>query len=121
VRAIDFDQQSYEGKKTMYLPQFFKDNRPVIDLCTRLLEPETVRQYQTEERALMARRARSERYRLKDLIDCMRRSEISTPDKIAQLKQELNKHHRTTQFARCRTMGDVVRLNLKLMLIRPQR
>ena len=23
VRAIDFDQQCYEGKRTMYLPQYF--------------------------------------------------------------------------------------------------
>ncbi|MBW3129091.1 hypothetical protein [Hymenobacter profundi] len=121
VRAIDFDQQSYEGRKTMYLPQFFKDNRPVVELCSRWLEPDTVRQYQAEERTLMARRVRSERYRLRDLMDCMRRAELSTPDKIAQLKQDLNAHHGTTQFSRCRTMGDVVRLNLKIMLVRPQR
>ena len=79
VRAIDFDQQCYEGKKNMYLPQFFKDNRAVVQLCGRLLKPETIRQYQTEERTLMARRARSERHRLKDLIDCLRRDEVSPP------------------------------------------
>lgn len=65
VRAIDFDQQSYEGKKTMYLPQYFKDNRAVVQLCSKLLTAESIRQYQTEERTLMARRARAERYRLK--------------------------------------------------------
>ena len=27
IRAIDFDQQSYEGRKKMYLPQFFKENK----------------------------------------------------------------------------------------------
>jgi hypothetical protein len=32
VRAIDFDQQSYEGKKTIYLPQYFKENNPFVDL-----------------------------------------------------------------------------------------
>ena len=26
IRAIDFDQQSYEGRKNLYLPQFFKEN-----------------------------------------------------------------------------------------------
>jgi len=26
IRAIDFDQQSYEGRKNVYLPQFFKEN-----------------------------------------------------------------------------------------------
>ncbi|TGE08067.1 hypothetical protein [Hymenobacter fodinae] len=117
VRAIDFDQQSYEGKKTMYMPQYFKDNRQVVMLCSKLLEPETIRQYQAEERTLMARRVRSERYRLKDLIDCMRRDEISPPEKVAQLKQELNKHHTTDLFTACRGIGDVVRLNLQLMLV----
>ncbi|MBX0292000.1 hypothetical protein K3G63_16230 [Hymenobacter sp. HSC-4F20] len=116
VRAIDFDQQCYEGKKHMYLPQFFKDNRAVVLLCSKLLEPETIRQYQTEERTLMARRARSERYRLKDLIDCLRRDDVSPPEKVAQLKAQLNQHHRTEQFTTCRSMGDVVRLNLLLTL-----
>ncbi len=120
VRAIDFDQQCYEGKKTMYLPQFFKDNRAVVQLCSQLLKPEAIRQYQTEERTLMARRARAERYRLKDLIDCLRRDDVSPPDKVAQLKTQLGQHHRTTQFRRCHSMGDVVRLNLKLMLGKPR-
>ncbi|MBC6988441.1 MULTISPECIES: hypothetical protein [Hymenobacter] len=120
VRAIDFDQQSYEGKKTMYLPQFFKDNRAVVLLCSKLLKAETIRQYQTEERTLMARRARSERYRLKDLIDCMRADDISPAEKTEQLKAELNEHHHTQEFNRCRSMGDVVRLNLRLMLARPR-
>ncbi|UYZ65081.1 hypothetical protein [Hymenobacter weizhouensis] len=118
VRAIDFDQQCYEGKKTMYLPQFFKDNRPVVQLCSQLLTADSIRQYQAEERTLMARRARSERYRLKDLIDCLRQDEVSPPAKVEQLKVELNRHHATQQFTSCRTMGDVVRLNLKLMLVR---
>ena len=56
VRAIDFDQQSYEGRKNVYLPQFFKENLPVVKLCTNLLNLETMRQYQQEERTLMARR-----------------------------------------------------------------
>ncbi len=121
VRAIDFDQQCYEGKKNMYLPQFFKDNRKIVQLCGRLLKPETIRQYQAEERTLMGRRARSERHRLKDLIDCLRRDTISPREKVNQLKQELNRHHGTKQFSRCRGMGDVVRLNLKMMLISPKK
>ena len=120
VRAIDFDQQSYEGHKAMYLPQYFKDNRPVVDLVRRLLSPETIRQYQAEERALMARRARAERYRLKDLVDCMRREELSEAGKIAQLKKELNLHHQTQEFNRCDSVGDIVRLNLRLVLGRPR-
>ena len=31
IRAIDFDQQSYEGRKNLYLPQFFKENIPLVE------------------------------------------------------------------------------------------
>ena len=116
VRAIDFDQQSYEGRRAMYLPQFFKDNAAVIALCARLLKPETLRQYQTEERALMARRARAERHRLRDLLDVMRQHYLAPPEKVKQLKAELNRYHHTDAFDKCDSMGDVVRQNLWQML-----
>jgi len=116
VRAIDFDQQSYEGRRAMYLPQSFPDNRAVVELCARLLGPSTLRQYQAEERALMARRARAERHRLKALLDVMRAHHLSTPEKIEELKAALNRYHRTPKFSRCDSMGDLVRQNLWLML-----
>lgn len=116
VRAIDFDQQCYEGKLKMYLPQFFKENYPIVKLCLDYMTPETFKQYQFEERTLMARRIKSARHRIKDLIDCMRKDTISTPEKIAQLREELAKHHQEDEFLKCESMGDVVRLNLRIML-----
>jgi hypothetical protein len=118
VRAIDFDQQSYEGKKTMYLPQYFKDNNVIVDLVLQLLKPDVVKQYQNEERTLMFRRLKSARYRLKDLIDTMRSDTISSPEKIEQLKQELAQHHHSDEFLKCKNMGDLVRLNLKATLVK---
>ena len=57
VRAIDFDQQSYEGRKSFYLPQFFKNNLPVVKVTrSRLINLETSNQYQKEERTLIKRR-----------------------------------------------------------------
>ena len=116
VRAIDFDQQSYEGRRGMYLPRSFKDNAAVVNMCAALLKPETVRQYQTEERALMAARARSERHRLKALLDVMREHDLAPAEKVNQLKAELNRYHHTTAFADCDSMGDVVRRHLWVML-----
>jgi len=116
VRAIDFDQQSYEGRRAMYLPQFFKDNGDVVAMCARHIKPETLRQYQAEERALMARRARADRHRLRDLLEAMRRHHLAPPEKVARLKAELNHFHHTTAFDRCDSMGDIVRQNLWLML-----
>ena len=31
IRAIDFDQQSFEGRFSVYRPQFFKENQPLIN------------------------------------------------------------------------------------------
>lgn len=116
VRPIDFDQESYEGRKSMYLPQYFKDNNPIVALCTRWLHTETMKQYQNEERTLLFRRIRSARYRLKDLIDCLRKDVISTPEKVQQLRHELAAHHQNQDFYQCQSMGDIVRLQLKLMV-----
>ncbi|AWM35039.1 hypothetical protein [Hymenobacter nivis] len=116
VRAIDFDQQSYEGNRHMYQPRFFADNAAVVDLCARLLKPENVRQYQTEERTLMARRARTERHRLRALLDVMRQHALAPLEKVAQLKETLARYHQSSAFAACDSMGDVVRLHLWLML-----
>ena len=116
VRAIDFDQQCYEGKKSLYLPQFFKENNAIVQLCIELLAPETVTQYQHEERTLITRRLKSTRYRVKDLVDVLRKDEISSPIKLEQLKTELAVHHDTARFQSCKTMGDVLRLNLKTIL-----
>ncbi|MDX1904585.1 MAG: hypothetical protein SFU27_10545 [Thermonemataceae bacterium] len=116
VRAIDFDQQSYEGKKKMYLPQFFKENNAIVDLCLQFVNSETAKQYQQEERTLMARRLKSARYRMKDLIDVMRKDSVSLPEKVQQLRSELAEHHQNTDFLACKNMGDILRLNLKIML-----
>ena len=57
IRAMDFDQQSYDGRKKFYLPQFFKENTPLALFCAQHLRPETAYQYQREEQTLMLQRA----------------------------------------------------------------
>lgn len=116
IRCIDFDQQSYEGSKNLYLPQFFKDNFPFVDLCLKCLNKESIDQYQTEERTMMALRLASSRYRIKDLLDIMSEDVISTPEKIKQLAEQLSEHHHSPQFLKCRSAGDLVKMNLKFIL-----
>lgn len=116
IRAIDFDQQSYEGRKNFYLPQYFKDNNDIIEMGMKYLSTESVRQYQMEERSLIARRIRNETDRLKDLIEVMKKDAISNPQKIKGLSTELGIHHKTTKFNKCQSMGDIVYTNLKLIL-----
>lgn len=116
IRAIDFDQQSYEGRKNFYLPQFFKENKAYVDLCLSHLNKESIEQYQAEERTLITFRLASSRYRIKELLDIMSTDEISTPDKVRQLKDELNAHLHTQSFSRCQSMGQVVKRHLKQTL-----
>ena len=116
LRAIDFDQQSYEGRKSFYLPQYFKDNNPIIALGLRHMSPQTVRQYQLEERTLIGVRVRTIGDRLGELMDCMRVDVIAPADKVRALCAELDDHHETRRFRGCRTMGEVVAMNLELLL-----
>lgn len=116
IRAIDFDQQCYEGQKTMYLPQFFKDNYPIVKFCSDLLNPETIRQYQREERSMIANRIKVSRYRLKDLSEALEVDEISPKEKVDQLKSELAEHFQDPSFLDCETMGEVLRTRLFILL-----
>lgn len=116
IRAIDFDQQCYEGKKSLYLPQFFKENNPIVQLAIQLMTPETIHQYQAEERTMIAKRIKAGKRMLKDLIDTMSRDEISTPEKTAQLRTELAAHYNNPAFLKCHNMGALVRTSLREML-----
>ncbi len=116
IRPIDFDQQSYEGRKSFYLPQFYKENNPIIFLGIKHMTPETVKQYQLEERSLIATRIKSTQTQVKDLFRSMTRDQISFPEKIKQLREELAYHHKNDVFLRCTNMGWIVFTNLKLLL-----
>ncbi len=115
IRAIDFDQQSYEGKRTLYLPQFFKENAQLVKLTLQLLTPETIRQYQKEERTLIARRSISAHHRLNNLIDVMDRDTISPKEKVLQLRKELADYYKDPSFMDCTSMGEIVRNSIRLL------
>jgi hypothetical protein len=116
IRCIDFDQQSYEGRKNFYLPQFFKENNSFVQLCLSHLNQESMAQYQFEERTLITFRLATSRYRIKDLLDIMTGDRISTPVKLSQLKNELAEAMHSNNYLRCHSMGDIVKTHLKQTL-----
>lgn len=116
IRAIDFDQQCYEGRRNLYLPQFFKENFPLVDLTMQLLNKDSIDQYQAEERTLIAYRMAASRYRIMDLLNIMTKDTISTEEKCFQLKNELATHFDTKIFLRCNTMGEIVKQVLRFVL-----
>lgn len=116
IRAIDFDQQSYEGRKNLYMPQFFKENRALVEVCLKHLNIESIHQYQAEERTIMAFRVASSRFRLMELLNIMSKDRISVPDKLTQLKMELGDYFGNSQFYKCSSMGQLVKRQLKQTL-----
>ncbi len=112
IRAIDFDQQSYEGRKSIYLPQYFKENNPLIEIGLNCMTVETVRQYQKEERSLIARRYKVSRAEIADLLRAMSSDKISPIENVRKLGKDLAKHYSDPDFEQCETMGDLVKRSL---------
>lgn len=115
IRAIDFDQQCYEGKKKLYQPQFFKENYPFVRLCMKRMTPETVKQYQREERALIANRIKASATQLKTLLHVMIKDVLSQEEKVKSLREELAAHYQNTAFLSCQTMGEIVQTSLQIV------
>lgn len=108
IRAVDFDQQSYEGNPKVYLPQFLKENNALVNMTLSVLTDESIEQYKKEERSLLAKRANSEQERLEDLLNCMRNDTISQPSKIKQLKIGLYDMTKDVNFKKSKNMGELL-------------
>jgi hypothetical protein len=113
IRAMDFDQQSFDGRKNFYLPQFFKENAPLVQFCTKHIRTETARQYQREEQTLILQRAALASERLGLLLHDMARDELSAPEKVKTLREGLAAHYKRDDYLRCDSMGALVRENLE--------
>ena len=107
-RAIDFDQQSYEGRLKMYLPHYFKENLALVQLGMQHMDLTTMKQYQEEERSLIANRFRTGHYRIEELFRVMDIDTIAPDQKVKQLGKELSSDHKNPTFKTCTTMGQLV-------------
>jgi len=116
IRAVDFDQQSYEGNPKVYKPQFLKENNPLVNMSLEVLAEGSIKQYETEERSLLAKRANSEYKRLQHLIQCMKNDHISSSDKITELKTGLFKLTGDVSFKRAKNMGDLLKAALDFVI-----
>jgi hypothetical protein len=113
IRAFDFDQQCYEGRMNMYLPQFFKENYPFVKMALDFLSKNSIEQYQFEEKTQIKRRISVAQYRLSELLDVMKKDKISTPEKINQLCNSLSKFHKDPAIKKCKSMGELLALNME--------
>lgn len=116
MRAIDFDQQSFEGRRNIYLPQFFRQNLRFVELVQKNLTVESVMQYQLEERSMIANRIRAARYQVKALLDAVLQDELSIDAHVKNLASELAQHYQDTRFLEDDTMGKLLKRNLKKLV-----
>jgi hypothetical protein len=113
IRAMDFDQQSYSGRKNFYRPQYFKENAPLVLFCQKHLHPQTALQYAREEHTLLLQRAELASQRLGLLLAEMERDCISTPEKVHELRSALADIYQRKEYLRCESMGALVRENIE--------
>ena len=116
IRSIDFDQQCYEGRMNLYKPQFFRENLEYVKLVTENLDPSSIRQYQHEERALMAKRMLVGKKRLSKLMNAIKEDAIAPPEKIENLRKEVHQFLRDNNLKYCETMGEIVEAVLNFTL-----
>jgi hypothetical protein len=108
IRAIDFDQQCYEGNFKVYRPQFFKENYPMVKLVKEKLQTSSIEQYKDEERAVLAKRILSSENRINRLLEIMSADTLSTEIHLEQLKMELYRYTKDLNFKKAKSMGSIM-------------
>lgn len=108
IRPIDFDQQSYEGNLKIYRPQYFKENKAMVDLVNQRLKMNSIEQYRKEVRALIVKRISNSSKRFKDLLKVMKQDYLAPEEHVEQLKTGFRKLYRSSKFDACNNMGDIV-------------
>lgn len=116
LRAMDFDQQSYEGGKNIYKPQYYKDNLEFVQLAQELMTNEIAQQYMRQERVAMKKRYLAARQRSKSLLRRMRKDRISTTENVTKLREDLAEYYNDSRFLEFNKMGEILTLQLEINL-----
>ena len=115
IRAIDFDQQSYEGSFKLYKPHLFKENFKFSELVQNKLKPKSVTQYQIEERSILVKRLFDTKARLESLVEAMKSTKLAPAEHIAQLQEEIYQLTLDVNFRNATSMGEIVQAALSFM------
>ncbi len=108
IRAIDFDQQCFEGKFKVYYPQFFKENFLMVALVGDKLQEKSIEQYKLEERSIVAKRILSSENRIDQLVFCMKNDSISTEKNVDLLKNQIFDFTKDVLFKKSNNMGEIL-------------
>jgi len=116
IRAIDFDQQSYEGSFKLYKPHLFKENFKFSELVQNKLNPKSITQYQIEERSIIVKRLVDTKTRLKRLVEAMKSTRLAPSEHIQQLQEEIYEMTHDVNFKNANSMGEIVQAALNFMI-----
>ncbi len=116
LRSIDFDQQCYEPRGRIYLPQFYKENLPYVQLAQQVISRETAEQYRNEERALLRKRSKYAGRQLDGLLTVMEMDRIAPPEHVHALARDLETMHGRKLFNGTEGMGALLRIHLEHLL-----
>ncbi|GAB1856618.1 hypothetical protein MHTCC0001_14530 [Flavobacteriaceae bacterium MHTCC 0001] len=116
IRAIDFDQQSYEGKFNIYRPQFFKENLEMVKIVSDSFQKLSIEQYKIEERSILVKRLKSYNTRINELLECMVTDTISKQEHIDTLKMKIFEYTYDAKFKKCNTMGEILEKALEFLV-----
>ena len=116
IRAIDFDQQSYENRKAIYMPKYFKQNRALVELGMKNMAVENMIQYQKEERSNIAMRIKESKNNIVDLLKSMKQDSIAPQENVRNLAKDLAHHYQDNKFLQCKSMGELVQASLSLIV-----
>jgi len=105
----------------IYMPQYFKENNPIINLGLKSMTSVLELQYQREERTRLLMRVRSAGSQLKALINAMRTEKLSTEENVDNLRHELAELYGDGNFLNARTMGDLINTSLQMLETYPVR
>lgn len=121
LRSIDFDQFCYEGDVKVYMPQYFKQNYPIINLGLKSMSPISELQYQKEERTRILTRVKAAGGQLEALINALQTEEVSTDDNINRLRSDLAELYEDSTFLSCNSMGELLNTSLHMLKVHPVR
>ncbi len=115
IRPIDFDQQSYEGQFKIYHPSSFKDNDKMVNIVQKYLTEGAIKQYQLEERSMIAKRILNNYNRLVNLLNSMKSDTISSKKNIEILKSEIFEFTNDINFKNSTNMGEILESGLRFV------
>jgi len=113
IRPIDFDQQCYEGNLKIYRPQYFKENKIMVELVSERLKPNSIDQYRKEIQSLIIKRVSNSIKRYQHLTKVMKKDNIAPEENITQLKTGFKKLYKTNIFDECNSMGEILEQAIK--------